>query len=94
MSGNRQKATAFILENLEAILPGNADTPRYKKYLESLTDEAFEAYMLDIKNGDKWLTLTAPNFAKTKLSLERNFQIAKKLGVSFFHHLWIKGVRR
>ena len=41
MSGNRQKATAFILENLEAILPGNADTPRYKKYLESLTDEAF-----------------------------------------------------
>lgn len=91
MSGNRQKATAFILESLEAILPGNADTPRYKKYLESLSDEAFNAYMKDIKNGDKWLTLTAPNFAKTKLSLERNFEVAKKLGISFFHHLWIKG---
>lgn len=91
MAKNRQAMTAFILENLEAILPGNSDTPRYKAFLEGMSNEAFDLYVQDLKSGQKFLTLTAPNFGKSKLSLERNFEVAKKLGVSFFHRLWIEG---
>lgn len=91
MAGNREAATALILKNLEAILPGNSDTPRYKAFLEGLSAKAFDDYMLALKSGDKWLTLTAPNFAKSTLSLERNMEVAKKLGISFFHKLWIEG---
>lgn len=91
MAGNRQGATEHILKNLEAILPGNSDTPRYKAYLESLNDKAFEEYMKDLRSGKKFLTLTAPNFGKHNLSLERNDALAKKLGVKFFHRVWMEG---
>lgn len=91
MAKNRQAATEFILKNLEALLPGNSDVPRYKAYLEGLTDKEFEDYMVALKTGEKYLTLTAPNFGKTNLDLERNFKLADKLGVKFFHRLWIEG---
>lgn len=91
MPKNRKEAEAFILKYLEEILPGNPDVENYKAYFASLSDKAFDAYMADIKSGQKFLTLTAPNFAKTSLSLERNFAIADKLGHNFFQRLWIKG---
>jgi hypothetical protein len=91
MAGNRQAATAFILANLEALLPGNSDTARYKTFLEGMTAKAFEDYMLDLKSGKRYVTLTAPNFGKSNLSIERNFALAKKLNVEFFHKLWIEG---
>ena len=91
MPGNRQAATDFILKSLEAILPGNSDTPRYKAYLESLSDKDFDQLMKDYKSGAKYLTLTAPNGAKTKLSLERNYAFADKIGVKFHQRLWYEG---
>jgi len=91
MPKNRQKAEAFILKCLEEILPGNSDVENYKNYFASLSDKAFDAYMEGLKSGEKFLTLTAPNFGKTNLSLERNFAIADKLGHNFFQRLWIKG---
>lgn len=91
MPKNRQAAEAFILEHLEAILPGNVDVENYRAYFKSLSDKAFEAYIGELKAGTKYLTLTAPNFGKENLSLERNFAIADKLKYSFFQKLWIKG---
>jgi len=88
---NRQAATAFILVQLEAVLPGNSDTPRYKRYLEGLSAAAFHQYMQDLASGQKFLTLTAPNFAASTLNLERNFEVAKQLGIEFFHRLWMEG---
>ena len=91
MAGNRQKATAFILAQMEAILPKNSDTPQYKAYLEGLSDKAFDQYMQDLKSGEKYLTLTAPNLGPSQLSVDRNVKVAEKLGYSFFKKLWIEG---
>ena len=91
MSGNRKAAIEYILKNLEEILPGNSDTPRYKEYLEKLSDKEFEAYMQALKTGDKYLTITAPNFGKVNLNLERNKKLADKLGIKLFHKLWFEG---
>lgn len=91
MSGNRKAFIDFILSTLESILPGNSDVPRYKAYLESLSDEEMREYALALRSGDKYLTLTAPNGTGATLSLERNMEVASKLGVSFFHRLWVEG---
>jgi hypothetical protein len=91
MSGNRKAFIDFILSTLEAILPGNTDVPRYKAYLESLSDEEMKEYAQALRSGDKYLTLTAPNGHGASLSLERNMDVAKQLGVNFFHRLWIEG---
>lgn len=91
MAGNRVAAIQFILTNLEAILPGNSDVERYKMYLEGLSEQDFKAYMLDLRSGTKYLTITAPNFGKTNLNLERNRALAEKLKVKLFHRLWFEG---
>ena len=91
MAGNRKAATIFILEGLEQILPGNSDVARYKSFLEAMSDKEFEAYMKDLASGERFLTLTAPNFGKNNLNLERNLAVGKKLGVKFFHRLWMEG---
>ena len=91
MNRDRKSATEYILNNLEAILPGNSDTPRYKTFLEGMTDKAFEEYMHSLQTGERYVTLTAPNFGKVNLDLERNKKLADRLGVKLFHKLWIEG---
>lgn len=91
MAGNRAAMTAYILQSLEDILPGNTDVERYKSFLEGMSDKAFEAYAEDLKSGRKFLTLTAPNFAKPALDENRNLKLAKKFGVKFFNKLWVEG---
>jgi len=91
MAGNRKSATAFILSFLEEILPGNSDTPRYKEYLEGLSDKEFSDYIDALRKNEKYLTLTAPNFGKANLDLERNFALAEKYKVELFQRLWIEG---
>lgn len=91
MPKDRKAATEYIVKNLEEILPGNSDTPRYKAFLEKMTDKEFDEYMQALKSGDKYLTITAPNFGKVNLNLERNKKLADKLGIKLFHKLWFEG---
>lgn len=88
---NRQKGIKFIVDLLDAILPGNPDSARHKAYLEKLSDADLHRFALDLQSGKKYLTLTAPPAAKSSLNLERNFKIAEKIGHKFFHRLWISG---
>lgn len=90
MAKDRKSATAYILNILESILPGNSDVPRYKAYLEGLSDKAFEQYAQDLKSGAKYLTLTVPHGGPT-LSIERNVALADKIGLKLFNKLWMPG---
>lgn len=93
MSTKRQKATAFILENIAAFTPGDDRNAKLmKERLEGLSDEAFEAYMkslLPSQERQEVLPLYAPNLAETKLQLKTNMELADKLGHNFFQQLWI-----
>lgn len=91
MAGNLNAATDLIVKTLEAILPGNTDGPRLKAYLESLSPKELDKYFEDLKSGEKYVTLTAPNFGKSNLNLERNHAVAKMLGVDFYQRIWMEG---
>lgn len=91
MGASRQEVTAFILKNLDALLPGNGDVPRYKAYLEGLSNAAFAEYIKALGTGEKYLTITAPNGAPISLNLERNLTLGEKLGIKFFQRLWVDG---
>ena len=96
--GNRAAATAFILEHIGMIDPDDTQNVEIKrKELESLSDSEFREYMRKISRlkegesdeGRETLTYYAPNLAKTKISVKRNLEIAKKIGHEFFERLWI-----
>ena len=89
MAYQREKALKFIYDNLEAILPGNIDVARHKRYFDSLSDKQLAEFFKDIQAGKKWLTLTAPNYWKSTLDLERNYKLADKLGLRLHKRIWM-----
>lgn len=89
MSNNRKAAEAVILENIEEMLPGGENKAIYANMFAAMSDSEFEDYIKALKDGSKRLAVVAPNFGKSKLSLERNFALAKKLNHKFFQRVWV-----
>lgn len=87
--GNREAATKEILKYVEKILPGGGNREIYEKMLGELSDAQFDAYMKKLASGEEVLFLVAPNLGKARLSVERNLEVAKELGHSFFQRLWL-----
>lgn len=89
MPGNRKAAEKVILEYVDKLLPGSANTQIYKDLFASMTDQAFEVWMRRMEEGSSRLALIAPNLDEPKLTIERNFKVAKELGHQFFERIWI-----
>jgi hypothetical protein len=52
----------------------------------SMSDSAFEDWLKDLNSGDKCLTVVIPH-DDNKMTVEGNFELADKLGISFFQPL-------
>ncbi len=90
MSGNRKAATAELVKWIDKFVPGANQGAIYKERLDQLSDEAFDQYMLQLESGEETVYLVVPNLdAEHKLTIERNFEIAKELGHEFFQQLWL-----
>lgn len=90
MSGkNRKAAEAVILEYIEKLLPGSPNAQLYKDLFAEMSDKQFDVFMQGVKEGTARLALIAPNMSEHKLTIERNFAVAKELGHSFFERIWI-----
>lgn len=87
--GNRTKATAELLKWVDMILPGSDNKKVWKDRLEAMSDKEFEAFMTRLENDEETISLIVPNLTENRLSVERNLDIAEKLGHNFFEKLWL-----
>lgn len=96
MNAKRKKVTAFIVEKLGLIIPGDTTNPDLtKKRLDALTDEQFEAYVRKLGPSRtpeeiaqrEVLAFYVPNLGKHRVSIARNYGIARELGRSLEHRL-------
>lgn len=92
MTKDRKGAEAFILQYIDELLPGSDNVKIYKDLFASMSDEDFDEFMQAIDRGEKNLALIAPNLTSPALSVERNHEIARKLGHNFYQRIWIEGV--
>ena len=89
MAGNRKEAEKIIIDMVEAILPGGGNRQVYETFFSKMSDKDFDQWMEDINAGKERPFIYVPNGGKHKLSTERNFAIAKKIGHNFFEKIWI-----
>ena len=90
MARNRKEVERFITESIDAIIPDGENKRLYDRFFSRLSDRQFDTFMRDLEEGKTHLSIIVPNYSKKgDLSLERNFKVAKKLGVKFFQKLWI-----
>lgn len=89
MSGNRRAAEKEILTWIEELLPGSGNTAMYKELFAGMSDKEFDAFMVKLEKEEIDLTIIAPNMGEFKLTVERNFEVAKKLNHNFFERIWM-----
>lgn len=90
MKANRKKTEDYIIKTVESLVPGGGNKELYEKAFGEMSDSEFEQWMKDLSTGDKELTLQVGHMTDKKMSLERNFKIAKSLGHDFFQRLQMK----
>lgn len=85
----RREVEDFILENIDAILPGSPNKEYYiKQVFGRMNDKEFETFLHDLGAGRKTLAIITPNLSNgPKLDVKRNIALAEKLGHSFFQKI-------
>lgn len=86
---NRKEAQDFILLYIDKLVPGGENKQLYQNLFESMSDEEFDTFMMDLESGKINLCITAPNFGKNRLETDRNLEIAKELNHKFFQRIWV-----
>ena len=86
---SREKATKFIVENIDALLPGSPNTALIKKRLKGLTDDEFEKLMGLFERGEDYVQMVVPNSAEEHFDNEKVIEVGEKLGIKFLERVWI-----
>jgi len=86
----RKDAENFIIEMIDSLLPGSPNKQTYIDRFAGMDDREFDEFMESIKpKGGSILALVCSNLGPWRLSIERNFEVAEKLGHNFFQRIWI-----
>jgi hypothetical protein len=88
--GKRQAAEEFILKYIEQLVPGSANAQNYKDLMGEMDDKQFHDFISSLGSGETSLAIVAPNFSKSRITIENNLRIADELGHEFYERLWIK----
>jgi hypothetical protein len=86
---NRKAATAECLKWINELVPGGQAVKDMEAVLNSLSDEQFDQYMLQLDSGEEILSIAIPNLGTDKLEIERLLDLGEKLGHDFFEQLWL-----
>ncbi|MBW6067608.1 hypothetical protein [Pseudomonas aeruginosa] len=73
---------------IDMFLPGSSNVDIYKEMFARMNDEEFEEWINKLDSGEEMLALYAPNLcAKPKLTIKRNYKVAKAIGHNLFQHI-------
>lgn len=86
---NRAKAEQVLLTWASDIDPSGINTERWKTKLADMSDDDFDKFMQQCRDGKDYVSIIVPNFGNTRVSVENNFKVAKKYGVKFFQRIWL-----
>lgn len=90
--GNRKAAEKFILQFMEDIEPtGYNKAEMIDKVFPSMSDKDFDIYMQGLRDKTKTIVLFKPMYQAKGITLENNFKVAKKYGLSYFEKLNFTG---
>jgi len=96
MNAKRKQVTAFILENIGKIVPEDkTNVELLKKQFDAMSDEEFEAQIRKFAPAKtpeeiaqrECLPFYMPNLGKHRVSIARNYGLARALGRSLEHRL-------
>ena len=88
---NRKAAEALILQFVRDLDPSGYNEKQWNKILASMSDKKFDSYMRGLRNGTQRMLAFKPLYEAKGITLDNNFSVAKKYGLSFFEKLNFTG---
>lgn len=88
MKSAREEATEFFLEIIEDFQKGNKNTIMYKKYLNDLSDQNFDALFEAMADGIVVLPYYSANIVDKDIDATDSLKVAKKLNLDIFQRIW------
>lgn len=88
--GKRQASEAFILKYIERLVPGSENPKMYQELFAEMDDKQFHDFIHGVGTGKDQLAVVAPNFGKSKITIQNNLEIGDELGHNFYERLWIQ----
>jgi DNA-directed RNA polymerase subunit K/omega len=91
MNAKRKRVEDFILTQIKNITHSDNNVKLYTDLFKSMSDDAFDTFMVKLRNKEITLAVIAPNEkSDVKITVENNFKVAKSLGFEFFQNLNIE----
>lgn len=84
---NRKAAEKFILDFVDEIEPTGYNKKIWTQILKDMDAKTFDVYMQGLRDKSKAIVLFRPLYAAKGITLDNNFRVAKKYGLSFFEKL-------
>lgn len=87
--GDRKAFEAEVLKWTKEIDPSGETTAFYQAMFSEMSDKDIEEYVNAIERGEDFISAIYTNLGKSKITVENNFKVAKKMKHEFFERLWI-----
>lgn len=86
MNPKRKQVTEHILKHISTMEPSGYNTKRYENMFSKMSDQQFDQFMKDLKDGKIKLSVFAPNM-KIILKIENLLKAADSLKLELFERL-------
>jgi len=83
----RKAAEKYIIDMITELTGTDFNKNLYLNLFKSMNDKEFHEFMVKLRDGDILNVIVPHDRGATKISVEHNFSMYKKLGKEFFQHL-------
>jgi len=85
---NRKKVEEYILTWIKKITKDDSNVNLYKELFKSMSNEKFDKFMEELKNGRILQIIVPPDSKVDKnINVKNNMKLGKELGISFYQKL-------
>lgn len=88
-AGNRRAFEQTVLKWVAELDPTGRNVKLYEEMFAKMSDKDIERYVEAIETEEDFISLNYENLDDSKISVDRNLKVGKKLGHNFFQHLWL-----
>jgi len=86
----RKQVEEYIITWIKKITNSEFNVNLYKDLFKNMTDEEFDDFMKSLRDDKRWLQIIVPpdiRNSDVKISISKNYKLAKELGYDFFQQL-------
>jgi hypothetical protein len=89
----RKQTEEYIIKYINELVPGGDNKKLYEDKFSQMSDEEFDQFMNNLKDGKERLCIVSPNFSKNQININNAFRVGDLLKHDFFKRVWVPATK-